>query len=436
MSSPRPRSLRSRFWRKRRTFKFIVGDEGVVTEETTDSVIPAWFATNSFGITTGRDESPVALTLTGAGAPANDATYEYYRRRMVAWLFIQECRLSPAPSVAPSRDNTDPRAWNRYLSSEGLSATDAGLGRSRLRRGGARSCATVPFHRWIVASDAVWRRALVARLALLFDRETSDALLHALADTLTGPRWYDWLHEPVFEPMRQTLNAHWQRVPYMAGLHSVIQRRARVQEDLAANRAPILIAIRGGRHRVTFGVPKRHPSESQATHDRAVSILIALKAIEYGYSYGRSTDLAPLAAATWIARRYIKAPVSVAGLSSQNALATHFGVPLRRLRVWVARLKADPLRWLARGSEIFSPGRKPQRPVRVTPSMALNSPVTKSPEGLAAIGMLDEANRLQYGPIANGDGHAPVRNARANALRKKAFARLIRLYEAQASNNP
>jgi hypothetical protein len=439
MSSPKRRSRQSRFWRKRRTFKFIVRDDGDLAEETSGMILPAWFFANGFGFPVERVESP-------------------NQRRMVAWLFIQECRLSPESPAVPSRDNTDPRAWNSYLRSEGHSTHDEDFvanialgsdneGRAakaevgRLRRSGSRqggprrSTAAAP-DRWLLASDAAWRRALVARLAVLFDQEPADTLLQSLATTLTGPRWYEWLNELAFEPMRHTLIGHKSRVPYMAGLHCVIQRRARVKDERAWNRAPIIVTIRAGGRRVMFRVPKRSCHESEASHKRAVAILTALKTVEYGYAYGASTDLALLAAATWIARRYLRAPNAWAdATSSQSALAEHFGVPLRRLRVWSRRLKSDPLLGLARTDEIFSPHRGPRRPLpsRVTTNMALNSPVAQSPEGLAAMKMLEDANALQYGLPAEGKRltvqQARGRLARANALRKKAFAQLVRLHE-------
>jgi hypothetical protein len=425
-------------------------------------------------------DSPRTYYFDGDGRPATDQTEEWLRREATIWLFLRRGRLHPLvekPVVSESQQD-----WNAYLKSVGLGVGeglqhweqereeqrrddwDDGLrpsdslttqfedqeeedflGREEIKLG------TVPIERDSPVSDlpsrprrsifavprSAWRRALLVRLSVLFDRDPDDALIKRLADYLSRDHdWHEWWYDRSLDPLRAEIAAEPWRRPLISALEAVAFNRARIAWSRSIEKEPACYSFRLKDQTYEFTVPRGHPGEGQKKLDEKAFAVWMLAVFKGSRIPDEALRTSAFAAVTWIARRFITKPSAWASKTPRLAdVAGHFGLPERRVRYAASRITSGLKTGLVPIQEILStkPGRKPVRRPRVGPATLLNSAVARSPEGQAAVRLIEEASQIEHGWSSSPDLTAkpptPAEKRKANRLRKRGFDTLRRLWD-------
>lgn len=263
------------------------------------------------------------------------------------YLSVLWCRALPeAPPVAPG-PSENKRLWNKYLSASMLDMTRGKSGQGPGWESGLSSPEELGLLR-----PSHWRRAVQRRVAVIFGRGLNNRLVRHCALILSGDRWWRWRDNHRLRELQDAAT----ETPRTGRLMSILEGFVRVRLQLRPpfpDREPMRTKLGAD---IQFSWP-RWPSKgakSVFTSQREQALAAVYLAIRHWRN--GAVDSRYLAAAVWMAQKYLTSPSKLTGGHVTLEIAGRYcGVTRNQVEHAVGKLRAEVATFLDSSMTSTSP---------------------------------------------------------------------------------
>jgi len=266
-------------------------------------------------------------------------------------------RLVESKPVTPQTDSKE--EWNRALAESGLSMH---AGRNPNLRGYNDSDLDEAEKKWqkqkresitvrppksrrplVSLPHALFRKAVVVRLAMIFDRQRTDPVIKQCSAFLCSDRWREWSDRAALTSLLEQIDSDPQLGRLMHELEMVLYLREELRhaERVISRPRAVTWTLPSGNVEFRFPAYPRTGPRSALTPRRRRAVMATLLTLGHRDNDDRR-DPRFMAAAAWLARHYISGPEMLTGNRlTLTSAARFFGVTRRQAQYAATTLRRE-----------------------------------------------------------------------------------------------